>query len=88
MFAVGDKRLCSICSCPRFTYVAYHLLMFSPVSRTLNLSAEVGVKIQGVLCESSSAAKNCTPEMTKAVSLPDASPFELVTVIIPPLSLR
>lgn len=82
-----EKRLRNICSCPRFTYVDYHLLTFSPVSRTLNLSAELGVKIQGVLCESSSAAQNHIPEMTKAVSLPDAYPFDLVTVIIPPLSL-
>lgn len=49
---------------------------------------KAAVGMREVQCKSSSAAQNCIPEMTKAIHLVGAEPLDLLTVIIPPLTLR
>lgn len=49
---------------------------------------KVAVGISEVPCESSLASQICIPEMTKAIHLVDADPLDLLTVIIPPLTLQ
>lgn len=49
---------------------------------------KVAVGTGEVLCESSLASQNCIPDMTKAIHPVGADPLDLLTVIIPPLTLQ